>query len=73
MRITVHAKPSARKNEVEKIDDEEYIVSVKEPPLQGRANKAIYELLAAYFGVSKSSVILLTGHTSRQKRFEISI
>lgn len=73
MKIVVHAKPGARRDEVEKIDDEEYVVSVKEPPVQGRANKAITELLAEYFGVSKSSVILLTGHRSRQKRFEISI
>ena len=73
MYITIHAKPGARKNEVEKIDDEEYVVSVKQPPLHGRANKAITELLAEYFKVSKSSVSLTTGRTSRQKTFEVDI
>ena len=71
MKIVVHAKPGARKNEVEKVDDEEYVVSVKKPPVQGRANRAIIELLAEYFGVSKSSVSLITGKTSRIKIFQI--
>lgn len=71
MRITIHAKPGAQKNAVEKIDHEEYVVSVKEPPVQGRANKAIIELLADHFGVSKTSVNLISGRTSRQKIFKI--
>ncbi len=72
MRISVKAKPSARENKVEKIDDVSFIVSVKEPPVQGRANKAIIEELSEYFGVNISMISILSGHTSRNKIIEIN-
>jgi hypothetical protein len=50
-----------------------YKVSVKEAPVDGRANDAIIRALAEYFDVAKSSVKLLSGHTSKQKIFEIGI
>jgi len=69
--ITVKAKPAARENKVEKIRESHFIVSVKEPPVQGRANQAIIKLLADYFSVSQGSVQLVSGFTSRNKIFEI--
>lgn len=72
MTITVHAKPSAREEKVEKISETEYRVSVKEPPVQGRANAAIIKALAGYFGVSPSQVQIVHGHTSRTKIIAIS-
>lgn len=41
MRIFVKAKPSASHESVEKIDETHYEVAVTEPPIQGRANRAI--------------------------------
>lgn len=67
MIINVKAKPAARENKIEKLDDTHFIVSVKEPPREGRANKAIIELLAEYFKVSVSEVRIINGHNSRQK------
>lgn len=71
MKITVQAKPGAREERVEKMDETHYVVAVKEPPVQGRANAAIVRALAAHFGVAPSRVRILTGHTSRQKIMEI--
>jgi uncharacterized protein len=51
--------------------EEYYTVSVKEEPIQGKANDAVMKLLAEYFKVSKSSVKLVLGSTSKRKVFEI--
>lgn len=71
MKISVKAKPAAREEKIEKIDETSFVVSVKEPPVQGRANAAIARALAGYFGVSTYQVKLVSGFTSKQKIFEI--
>ena len=70
-RIWVTVKPRAKKEEVRKTDDGEYIASVHAPPQQGKANKALIELLANYFSVPKSSVRIIMGQTGRKKLIEI--
>jgi uncharacterized protein len=40
-------------------------------PEKGKANEELRRLLAGYFQVSKSSVELLSGETSQQKRVRI--
>ena len=71
MKIFVKAKPGAFQNKIEKLDETNFTVSVTEPPIQGRANRAIVELLAEYFSVSKTSVRIISGATSRNKIIEI--
>lgn len=72
MKIFVKAKPGSYEERIEKIDDLHFVVSVKEPPVQGRANQAIVRALAEYFGVAILNVKITSGFTSRQKIFEIS-
>ncbi len=48
-----------------------YKVSVKEAPIQGKANDAIRRALATYFEVAQSRIQLISGQTSKQKIFEI--
>ena len=71
MRINVKAKPNAYEEKVEKISDSEFAVSVKEPPVNGLANRAIIKALADYFGISQLRIRIISGHTSRQKIIEI--
>ena len=66
------AKPNASKDEVVKIDETLYVVSTRAYPRDGKANKAITELLAEYFHVAKSCVTIKTGHTSHRKVIEIT-
>lgn len=73
MKIFVKAKPCAREVKIEKIDDSHFIVSVKEPPIKGRANFAIINALAEYFSVEKEKVKIISGYTARQKIVEILI
>ena len=58
--------------EAEEIGEKDFIVKVKEPPVDGRANAAVIIALAGYFNVPPSSVNIISGHTSRQKIIEIS-
>ncbi len=71
MKIRVLAKPNANKREVKKIDQNHYVVSIKEPPIKGEANEAILKLLSEYFGVSLSKVRMVHGHTTRNKTIEV--
>lgn len=72
MKIFVKAKPNAKEEKVKKISETHFVVSVKEPPVQGRANEAIVKALAGYFGVASSRVKLISGFSSGQKIFEIT-
>jgi uncharacterized protein YggU (UPF0235/DUF167 family) len=56
MKINVRAKTNSRKERVTLMDDGSYLVRVNAPPIEGRANERICELLADFFGVSKSQV-----------------
>lgn len=71
MKILVKAKPQAYEEKVEKIDDTHFVVHVKEPPVNGLANKGIAKVLAEYFKVSQSRVKVVKGFTSKQKVVEI--
>ena len=73
MRINVKAKPSSREEKVEKIDENNFVVCVKEEPIKGRANLAIRNALAVYFKTGTSSVKIILGHTSRNKIIDIMI
>ena len=72
VKISVKAKPNSREEKVEQTGENEFIVSVKEPPVQGRANEAIIRKLAEHFSVSKSQVRIISGWTSRSKVIEIT-
>lgn len=71
MRIYIKAKPGAREEKVERVDDLNYIVSVKEPPIKGRANEAIRNALAVYFKIASARVKIVSGFSSRNKIIEI--
>lgn len=76
MKILVKVIPNAKQNEV--VDDAFDLlgvrilkVKVNQPPEDGRANKAVIEILADYFKVKKSAIVIITGETSRNKIIEI--
>lgn len=71
MKIQVFAKPLAQEENVERITETRFVVSVKEPPEKGKANRAVARALAAYFGAASSRVHLASGFSSRRKIFEI--
>jgi uncharacterized protein (TIGR00251 family) len=71
MKIQVRVKPNSRTEEVNRESDI-YIVRVKDPPREGKANLAVIKLLAEHFGVPKSKVRIVSGLTSRIKVIEVA-
>lgn len=74
MPTTVHAviKPNSRKGPlVETLPDGTLLLWVRAPAVEGKANRAAAELLAAHLGVPRRAVRLTAGATSRHKRFEV--
>lgn len=72
MKIVVHAKPRSKEERIDKIGDHEFVVSVKEPPVQGRANEAVMGVVAGYFNAPRSRVRIISGHSGRRKVLEIN-
>ncbi len=71
MKIFVKAKPNSKEEKVKKIDENNFVVSVKEPPVKGKANEAIRNALAVYFKTASSRVKIISGYSSRNKIIEI--
>jgi uncharacterized protein len=71
VKIRVRVRPSSRTDEVVR-EGECLVVRVKEPPKEGRANRALTKLLAEYFGVSQTRVSILSGLRSKDKVVEIA-
>lgn len=70
MRITVKVFPRAKKERV--VEEEGTIkVYVKAPPVDGKANKQVIDLLAGHLGMKKSRIAIVRGTTSRVKVVEI--
>ena len=68
MRIRVAVKPNARENRVERVGEDEYVVSVKAAPKRGRGNAVLLKVLSKHFG---GQARILTGFTSRHKVIEV--
>ena len=72
MKIQVKVKPRSKTQDVTKeMDGNVYVVRVKEPPVEGKANRAVLKLLAKHFGVPESRLRIVTGLTSRNKVIEV--
>ena len=73
MKIFVKIKVGCKEEKVEEVDDGHFVVSVKERPMRGLANKAVIKALANYFKVGVSAVNIVSGFKSRQKIVKINL
>ena len=69
--LPVRAQPGARRAGVQGEQNGAMKVAVTAPPEDGRANQALVEVLREALGLKRSQVELLSGPTSRDKRFLI--
>jgi len=70
LKISVKVVTRSSRDEVMKTGDD-YTVRVKALPKEGKANEAVIKLLAEYFRVTRSSVRITCGLSSRNKIVEI--
>jgi hypothetical protein len=70
-KIFVKVKPNSKTEEVRHIDETHFEVRVKEPPTEGRANRAVVKALADYLRIPTSRIGIKSGLSSRTKVLEI--
>lgn len=71
--VIVWVKPASRKGPlVEAGPNGELTIYVQERAVDGKANDAVTRLLAAHLQLPRSRVKLVSGATSRLKRFAVS-
>lgn len=63
----MRVQPRASRNEIAGLHGAELRVRITAPPVDGAANAALIQFLAAALGLSRSDVTLLTGEGSRSK------
>ena len=64
----VRVKPRASRNAIEGEHEGALVVRLTAPPVEGEANQALVELLAARLHAPKSAVRILSGERGRLKR-----
>ncbi|BBX61748.1 hypothetical protein MSAS_09220 [Mycobacterium saskatchewanense] len=71
--VVVKVKPGSRRGPLVEVGpDGELTIFVRERAIDGKANEAVIRLLAAHLGLPRSRVELVSGATSRLKRFSVS-
>lgn len=77
MRLTVRVRPGSSRTRVGGRygdgDPPILVVQVRAPAADGRANAALVEALAEAFGVSRASIRIVSGTTSRTKVVDIDL
>jgi len=71
MKINVRVITRARKRDVRKQPDGSYKIKVLSPPINGKANREVREIIARKFGVKLSRVRIISGEKGREKTIEI--
>jgi len=70
--INIKVVPNASRNEVILEEDGSLKIRVTAKATDGKANKAVIEILADHFGVKKNKVSILKGEKARGKVVELS-
>ncbi len=68
----VYLQPRSSKNEIVGPYRDGIKVKVTAPPVEGKANDALLQLLAKEFGVPLSSIEIVRGYRSREKIVRIA-
>jgi uncharacterized protein YggU (UPF0235/DUF167 family) len=67
MKYDVRVRTNARKNEIRKTGENSFAISVTVPPVDGKANDKVIELIAGFLGTPKRKVTIIRGLTSKRK------
>jgi hypothetical protein len=71
VKLNVVVKSNARKNAVETREDGSLVVYVSTPPIEGRANERLVEVLAEHFGRPRRDIVIVSGVRSKRKIVEV--
>jgi len=65
--IAVHVQPGAKRSAVGGLHGDRLKLRIAAPPIEGRANIAVAEFIAAALGVARTRVSVAAGERSRDK------
>ena len=68
--ITVRVTPRSSRNSVE-LDGEKIKIRVNAPPADGKANAEVCKILAKALGIAPSYLMIVRGHSSREKVIQV--
>ena len=69
--LNVRVQPRASKDEITGVQGQWLKVRITAPPVDGKANTRLIRFLATEFQVRQSSITLISGQSSREKRLRI--
>jgi len=69
--LQVKVKPNARVSQLDALEDGTWLARIKAAPVDGKANEELISLIAARFGVTRSSVWIRSGAGGRTKLIRI--
>jgi uncharacterized protein len=73
LRVSVRVRPGATREAVGgRYGEDALVVAVRARPVDGQANRAVLEAVAAAFGVRRFAVSLVTGQSGRNKVVHIA-
>lgn len=71
MVIQVKVHPRAKVSSLEQLADGTWVARLKAPPVDGKANAELIELVAEYFRCRKAEVTIKSGTSGRTKLVEV--
>ena len=71
VKLKIRVIPNAKKTEFTGYREDELVLRLNAPAIEGKANKAATEFVSQYFGVPRSAVLMVSGEKSRHKIFQI--
>lgn len=71
MKISVKVHPKSKVESIAQVAENEFELYFNVAPEKGKANEKVIEMISDYFGIAKSSVVIVTGHKSTKKIIEI--
>ncbi|MHB8883181.1 MAG: DUF167 domain-containing protein [Thermodesulfovibrionales bacterium] len=67
IQINVRVEPRSSRREVSGLRGDALKVKLTAPPVGGAANEQLIEILSEAFGIRKSDISILRGHSSKNK------
>jgi uncharacterized protein YggU (UPF0235/DUF167 family) len=71
--LSIKVKPNARTSALEDVGDGTWLARLKSPPVDGKANAELIELVARHLGCARSAVSIRSGAGARLKLIRVEL
>ncbi|MCY7278448.1 MAG: DUF167 domain-containing protein [Phormidesmis sp. CAN_BIN44] len=69
--LKIKVKPNSKQQKIEQQDDGSFLIRLKSPPVDGKANQELIKLLSDRFNLSKCHITTKSGVSSKHKLIEL--